>query len=110
MHQKKAYNVYFSNISIVCLNYFIYDFYLNFKVFFQCFHYFQKVAMETVRYLQSYNFSVPASRSFRILRFLAFILYMMLLVLLPAGVTPKISHFFGLCCYTIRIFFISETF
>ena len=25
---------------------------------------------------------------------------MVLLVLPPAGVTPKISHFWGLCCYT----------
>ena len=32
MHQMKAYNVYFSNIYIACLNNFLYDFYLNFKV------------------------------------------------------------------------------
>ena len=63
--------------------------------------------METVRYLRLYNFSVPASRSFWILRFLAFIWCMMLLSLPPVGVTPKISHFLGLCCYTIySIFFV----
>ena len=65
----------------------------DWRVFFQCFHYFKKVAMETVRYLQSYNFLVPASCSFWILRFLAFIWYMMPLVLPPAGVHPKIWSF-----------------
>ena len=73
----------------------------NWRVFFLCFDYFKKVAMVTVQYLHLYNFLVPASRSFWILRFLAFIWCMMLLVLPPVRVTPKISHFLGLCCYTI---------
>ena len=62
-------------------------------VFFHCYHYFKKVAMETVWYLKLYNFLVPASRGFGILRFLAFIWYMMLLVLPPAGVHTKIWSF-----------------
>ena len=65
----------------------------NWRVFFQCFDYFKKVAMVTVRYLHLYNFLVPASRRFWILRFLAFIWCMMLLVLPPVRVPPKIWSF-----------------
>ena len=54
--------------------------------------------METVRYLCLYNFLVPASHSFWILRFLAFIWCMMPLSLPPVGVHPKIWSFAAPLC------------